>query len=126
MIGVPGARGRGGPPTTIPAGSFSTTLGLHGPESNKRAITPIITKAAIIGQLILLIEFSPGQKSNLVNLTPRRGKPRIASTGTGLSDVCIGYITGKAMADSRRRSSKFYATKSPAGEGGVVGVVNPP
>ena len=121
MIGVPGARGRGGPPTTIPAGSFSTTLGLHGPESNKRAITPIITKAAIIGQLILLIEFSPGQKSNLVNLTPRRGKPRIASTGTGLSDVCWTF-TGKAMADSRRRSSKFYAT----GEGGVVGVVNPP
>jgi hypothetical protein len=121
VIGVPGARGRGGPPTTIPAGSFSTTLGLHGPESNKRAVTPIITKAAIIGQLILLIEFSPGQKSNLVNLTPRRGKPRIAST-VGLSDVCIGHITGKAMADSRRRSSKFYAT----GEGGVVGVVNPP
>jgi hypothetical protein len=54
VIGVPGASGRSGPPTTIPAGSFSTNLGLHGPEINIRAITAIATTAAIIGQLILL------------------------------------------------------------------------
>jgi len=55
LIGVPGANERSGPPTTIPAGSFSTNLGLHGPEINISAITAKTTKAAIIGQLILLI-----------------------------------------------------------------------
>jgi hypothetical protein len=39
---------------------LSTVLGLHGPESNIRAITAITTKAATIGQLILLIVFSLG------------------------------------------------------------------
>ena len=62
MIGVPGGSGRGGPPTTIPAGSFSTIRGLHGPDSNIRAITAITTKAAIIGQLILLIVVLPWPK----------------------------------------------------------------
>jgi len=62
VIGVPGGSGRGGPPTTIPAGSFSTILGLHGPDSNIRAITAITTKAAIIGQLILLIVVLPWPK----------------------------------------------------------------
>jgi hypothetical protein len=64
VIGVPGASGRGGSPTTIPAGSFSTILGLHGPEINKRAITAITTKAAIIGQRILLILFLPWAKKS--------------------------------------------------------------
>ena len=59
VIGVPGANGRGGPPITIPAGSFSTNLGLHGPEINIRAIAAITTKAASIGQLILLTSTSP-------------------------------------------------------------------
>ena len=70
VIGVPGANGRDGPPTTIPAGSFSTDLGLHGPEIIIRAITAITTKAAIIGQLILFISTSPSlsQHSN----PPRR------------------------------------------------------
>ena len=61
VIGVPGGTGRGGPPTTIPAGSFSTHLGLHGPEINIRAVTAETTKAAIIGQLILLISQSSAQ-----------------------------------------------------------------
>jgi hypothetical protein len=39
----------------MPAGAFSTTLGLHGPEINIRTVTAITTKAAIIGQLILFI-----------------------------------------------------------------------
>jgi hypothetical protein len=39
----------------VPAGSFSTILGLHGPEINIRAITAITTMAAIIGNLILFI-----------------------------------------------------------------------
>jgi hypothetical protein len=55
------AVGRGGPltsPTTTPTGSFSTTLGLNGPDSSIRAITAMTTKAAIIGQLTLLILFS--------------------------------------------------------------------
>jgi hypothetical protein len=60
IIGVPGAGGRGGPPTTMPAGSFSTILGSHGPEINNRAITAMTTKATIIGQRILLMLFSPG------------------------------------------------------------------
>jgi len=47
----------------MPAESFSTILVIHGPESNIRAITAITTKAAIIGHLILLIVFSPGQES---------------------------------------------------------------
>ena len=59
VIGVPGANGRGGPPITVPAVSFSTNLGLHGPEIIIRAITAITTKATIIGQLILLISTSP-------------------------------------------------------------------
>jgi hypothetical protein len=61
VTGVPGASGRGAPPTTVPAGSFSTNLGFHGPEINIRAITAITTKAAIIGQLILLISTSSAQ-----------------------------------------------------------------
>ena len=72
VIGVPGANGRGGPPITIPAGSFSTNLGLHGPEINIRAITAITTKAAIIGQLILLISTSP--PLNRHSNRPRRAR----------------------------------------------------
>jgi hypothetical protein len=45
----------------MPAGSFSTVLGFQGPEINKRATTAITTMAIIIGQLNLLILFSPGQ-----------------------------------------------------------------
>ena len=59
LIGVPGANGRGGPLTGTPAAAFSTNLGLHGPEINKRAVTAITTKAAAIAQLILLIRTSP-------------------------------------------------------------------
>jgi hypothetical protein len=44
-------------------GSFSTTRGLHGPEISIRAITPMTMKAAIIGQRILLIEFSLAKNS---------------------------------------------------------------
>ena len=68
VIGVPGGNGRGGPPTTIPAGSFSTNLGFHGPEINIRAITAITTKAAIIGQLILLISQSSAQAGCWISL----------------------------------------------------------
>lgn len=59
----PAIAARGEPPTGEPAPSLSTNLGFYGPEINKRAITAIATKAAIIGQLILLIMFSPGQKT---------------------------------------------------------------
>ena len=114
--------GRGGPPTTIPAGSFSTTLGLHGPESNKRAITPIITKAAIIGQLILLIEFSPGQNSNLVNLTPGEGS-RHCLHGHGTVRCLHGYTLLIKQWPTVADVPANFTTKSPAGEGGVVGVV---
>jgi hypothetical protein len=72
VIGVPGANGRGGPPITIPAGSFSTNLGLHGPEINIRATTAITTKAAIIDQLILLISTNP--QLNRHSNRPRRAR----------------------------------------------------
>ena len=73
VTGVPGASGRGGPPTTIPPGSFSTILGLHGPESNMSAITAITTTAAIIGQLILLILVLPWPEIlTRLNVTSRK------------------------------------------------------
>ena len=73
--GVPGASGRGGPLMTIPVGSFSTNLGLHGPEINIRAITAITTMAVIIGQLILLIRsVLPGF---LVAFPPLRPRERL-------------------------------------------------
>ena len=73
VIGVPGASGRGGPLMTMPAGSFSTILGLHGPESNMSAITAITTTAAIIGQLILLIIVLPWPEIlTRLNVTSRK------------------------------------------------------
>jgi hypothetical protein len=53
----------------MPAGSFSTILGLYGPESNIRAITAITTKAAIIGQRILLIVVLPWPELTRSNVT---------------------------------------------------------
>jgi hypothetical protein len=85
VTGVPGANGRGASPTTVPAGSFSTNLGFHGPEINIRAITAITTKAAIIGQLILLIStssarpaFQPAPAGKVPILAPAIRLPRVS------------------------------------------------
>jgi len=79
LIGVPGANGRGGPPTGTPVASLSTNLGLHGPEINKRAITAITTRAAAIAQLILFIRTSPAIW-NVATAECRRGA--LASVGS--------------------------------------------
>lgn len=84
----------------MPAESFSINRGLHGPEINKRAITAMTAKAAIIGQLVLFISTSP--PLNRHSNRPRRTRFLICQRSNRTADGAAKYQRGGSGAMRQR------------------------